>query len=88
MEFNQDFAQTLIDLKIDQKAFILLVDTILENSRLNYSKNGLMIDEEAPIYSIIRAFRLEEYNNRLNELKTEKIAEDLGAKVIKDEEVE
>ena len=79
---DKELSQIIVDLKIDQKAFVLLVDTILENSRLNYSGDGLRIENDSSIFSIIRAFRPEEYINRLSYLKTQKIAEDLEAKAI------
>jgi len=54
---------------IASKELNLLIDTILDNSTLSYDEKTLRIDDEAPIFSIIKAFNYDEYNIRLEELK-------------------
>lgn len=69
---DKELMQILVDLKIDSKAFTMLIDTILDNCRLNYSDDGLRIDSSEAILTVVKAFRCDEYNNRLEELKREK----------------
>lgn len=64
-----ELKERLTDLLVIERAYILLIDTILDNSILSYDEKSLRIDEEAPIFSIIKAFNNDEYNNRLSELK-------------------
>lgn len=76
-----ELKERLTELLVIERAYILLIDTILDNSILSYDEKSLRIDEEAPIFSIIKAFNNDEYNNRLKELKADKIAKELGAKL-------
>lgn len=62
--------EALVEAKIDSRALTILIDTILDNCYINY-RGSMVIDDDASkaILSVVRAFRNEEYNNRLNELK-------------------
>lgn len=71
MDMNKELLDDLVSLKIDAKALTLLVDTILDSCRIAYGGDGLRIDEDAPILTVVKAFRPDEYNNRYEQLKSE-----------------
>lgn len=50
----------------------LLIDLILDNSKLDYLDRGLTIDEDKAIIGVIRVIANFKYNRRLKELKEEK----------------
>lgn len=85
---DKELFDLMVNLKIEAKAFRVLVDTILENSRLGYCEDGLRLEDEAPIYAVIKAFAYDEYTNRMSDLRAEKIAAELGAKVVDEDEDE
>lgn len=67
---DKELMDILVNLKIDEKALTILVDTILDNCELiGYDGNNLRIISSSPIIAVIKAFRYDEYNNRLEELK-------------------
>ena len=46
-----------------------LIRTLIENTRLNYSKNDLRIDDDKnEIIALLKAFEPEEYAEQLNDL--------------------
>jgi hypothetical protein len=52
-----------------------LVDTILDNTKVDYSGETLTIVDSAPILAVVKAFYGDEYNNCLKERKGEREAE-------------
>lgn len=69
---DKELIDMIVNLKLDGKAFQVLVDTILDNARLGYDDESLMIKNDDAVLSVIRAFRPDEYNNRLAALKAER----------------
>lgn len=61
--------EALVEAKIDSRALTILVDTILDNCYLNYRGEIEIENASGAILAVVKAFRNEEYNNRLNELK-------------------
>lgn len=47
----------------------LLIDIILDNTRLTYDKEKLTIDDDNAVIQVIRVLQKERYNKRLEELK-------------------
>lgn len=47
----------------------LLIDLIINNSRLDYNGKNLRIDEEKPVIEVIKIIAKEKYENKLKELK-------------------
>lgn len=78
---DNELREILFDLKLDSTVLRALINTILDSARLDYKGEDLTISKDTRILAIIRAFYEDEYNNRLNGLKAEKIAKDLGAKI-------
>ena len=66
---DKELMDMLVSLKIDAQAFQTLVDTILDNCRLGYDNESLVISGDAEIIAIIKAFRNDEYLYRLKSLK-------------------
>ena len=76
---DNELMDILVNLKIDAKAFTLLVDTILDNCRLGYDNESLVINSDSAVFSVIKAFRPDEYNCRFDELKAEAAAKEKEA---------
>lgn len=70
--FDKELIDMIVNLKIDGKALNILIDTILDNCRLGYDDESLLIKNDEAVFSIIKAFRPDEYNNRLAALKAER----------------
>lgn len=51
----------------------LLIDLIINNSRLNYDKNDLRIDNDDTIMQVLKIIAKNKYENRLEDLKNQKI---------------
>ena len=68
---DKELLDLLVDLKLDARALQVLIDTILTNCRLGYDNESLIINDDAAIFAVVKAFREDEYRNRLNELKAE-----------------
>lgn len=66
---DKELMDLLVDLKINSRAFVLLANTILDNSRLGYDNESLVITGDTEIFAIIKGFYNDEYNYRLNSLK-------------------
>lgn len=47
----------------------LLIDIILENTRLSYDGKKLIIDDDNAVIQVIRILAKEKYNQRFKELK-------------------
>ena len=69
---DKELFDILVNLKIDSKTLQTLIDTILDNCRLGYDDNSLVINNDSEILSIIKVFRPDEYNNRFAALKAER----------------
>lgn len=69
---DKELIDMIVNLKLDGKALNVLIDTILDNCRLGYDDESLVIKNDEAVFSVIRAFRPEEYNNRLAALKAER----------------
>jgi hypothetical protein len=69
---DKELFDILVNLKIDSKALQTLIDTILDNCRLGYDDKSLVINNDEAVFSIIKAFRPDEYNNRFAALKAER----------------
>ena len=70
--FDKELIDMIVNLKFDSKALNVLIDTILDNCRLGYDDESLMIKNDEAVFSVVRAFRPDEYNNRLAALKAER----------------
>lgn len=70
--FDKELIDMIVNLKVDGKALNILIDTILDNCRLGYDDESLMIKNDDAVLSVIRAFRPDEYNNCLAALKEER----------------
>lgn len=70
--FDKALIDMIVNLKVDGKALNILIDTILDNCRLGYDDESLLIKNDDVVLSVIRAFRPDEYNNRLAALKAER----------------
>lgn len=69
---DKELIDMIVNLKVDGKALNILIDTILDNCRLGYDDESLLIKNDEAVFSIIKAFRPDEYNNRLAALKAER----------------
>ena len=73
---DENTINDLVKAKIAENYLTSLIDTILDNSRYNkYTRYGLTIDDEAVIYSLVKAIAPDEFNNRLIELGANDIEE-------------
>ena len=70
--FDKELIDLIVNMKVDCKALQVLIDTILDNARLGYDDESLMIRNDEAVFTVIKAFRRDEYDNRLNELKAER----------------
>ena len=68
---DKEIMELLINLKIDEKTLQLLIDIILDNARLAYDNESLVINNDSAVFAVIKAFRPDEYNNRFAALKAE-----------------
>lgn len=58
-----------------EKAKNTLIDTVLENTRLDYDGNELRIDSDTALIYLLKIEYPDEYRERLEELKTTRAAE-------------
>lgn len=71
----KEINEIIVDLKLKSKILRGLVDTILDNTKVDYSGETLTIADSAPILAVIKAFYGDEYNNCLKEKISEREAE-------------
>lgn len=71
----KEINEIIVDLKLNSKILRGLVDTILDNTKVDYSGETLTIADSAPILAVIKAFYGDEYNNCLKEKISEREAE-------------
>ena len=70
--FDKELIDMIVNLKFESKALNVLIDTILDNCRLGYDDESLLIKNDEAVFSVVKAFRPDEYNNRLAALKAER----------------
>lgn len=68
---DKELIDTIVNLKVESKTLRLLVDTILDSCRISYGGDGLRIDNDDRILTIVKAFYGDEYINKFNDLKEE-----------------
>jgi len=71
---DKELIEIIVNLKMESKILRGLVDVILDNTYLGYD-NSLKLANENRVLTVIKTFYIEEYNNRLRELKADKQAE-------------
>ena len=74
-ETLNEVSEIIVDLRLNSKILRGLVDTILDNTKVDYSGETLTIADSAPILAVITAFYGDEYNNCLKEKISEREAE-------------
>lgn len=79
----KEINEIIVDLKLNSKILRGLVDTILDNTKVDYSGETLTIVDSAPILAVIKAFYGDEYNNCLKEKISEREAEIAKLKELK-----
>lgn len=47
----------------------LIIDLIIDNSRLSYDKEKLMINDDSAVMQVIKIIAKEKYQNKFNQLK-------------------
>lgn len=74
---DENIINDLVKAKVSESYLTTLIDTILDNSRYNkYNRYGLTINDDAPIYALVKAIDPEAFNNRREAAKTCKDEED------------
>ena len=68
---DKELIDIIVSLKIESKTLRLLVDTILDSCRIAYGGEGLRIDNDDRILTIVKAFYGDEYIKKFNDLKEE-----------------
>ena len=71
-EIIDQLADAKSDAKLVNRITTALVDTILDNSSLAYSKDALRLESDSEMFAIIKAFFSDEYDERLRQLKAER----------------
>lgn len=66
---DRETINNLAELKVQSKILRGLVDVIFDSSRLNYDETSLVIDDDASIMAVLKAFYRDEFDNCLSELK-------------------
>ena len=72
---DNELNEIIVRLKLESKILRGLVDVILDNTYLGYDDNSLRLANEDRVLTVIKTFYIEEYNNRLRDLKADKQAE-------------
>ena len=66
---DRETINNLAELKVQSKILRGLVDVIFDSCRLNYDETSLVVDDDAPIMAVLKAFYRDEFDNCLSELK-------------------
>lgn len=66
---DRETINNLAELRVQSKILRGLVDVIFDSSRLNYDETSLVVDDDAPIMAVLKAFYRDEFDNCLSELK-------------------
>ena len=74
---DRETINNLADLKVQSKILRGLVDVIFDASRLNYDRTSLIIQDDAAIMAVLKAFYRDEFDNCVSELKIAAEAERL-----------
>lgn len=69
-----EIKEAIVNLKIDAKILRTLIDTILDACRLGYG-GDLRIYNDEKVFTVIKTFYPDEYNNRLESLKACEVKE-------------
>ena len=72
IESENYMIERLAEAKLESKIMTALIDTILDNSSLAYSKDELRLESDSEMFAIIKAFFSDEYDNRLTQLEAER----------------
>lgn len=75
-EFNLNNNEMKATIKFENNYLDLLIDLIINNSKLNYDKNDLRIYNEETIMQIIKIIAKDKYENRLEDLKNKETKKD------------
>lgn len=75
-----DTKDEISSLKANRASLDVLVDIILDNSRLDYGGEGLRIEDESAIFAYLRAICYRNYRSRIAELKAEREAKEKAIK--------
>ena len=66
---DRESINNLAELRVQSKILRGLVDVILDSCRLNYDETSLVVDDDAPIMAVLKAFYRDEFDNCVAELK-------------------
>ena len=66
---DRETINNLAELRVQSKILRGLVDVIFDSSRLNYDETSLVVDDDAPIMAVLKAFYRDEFDNCVSELK-------------------
>lgn len=68
---DKETMNEILNAKVDSLFLSVLVDTILDNTRLDYENNLELRDLKSEVITLIKAFRSDEYKERIAELLKE-----------------
>ena len=66
---DRETINNLAELKVQSKILRGLVDVIFDSSRLNYDGTSLIVEDDAAIMAVLKAFYRDEFDNCVKELK-------------------
>ena len=68
---DRETINNLAELKVQSKILRGLVDVIFDSSRLSYDGTSLIVEDDAAIMAVLKAFYREEFDNCVGALKIE-----------------
>ena len=66
---DRETINNLAELKVQSKILRWLVDVIFDSSRLSYDGTSLIVEDDAAIMAVLKAFYRDEFDNCLSDLK-------------------
>lgn len=66
---DRETINNLAELKVQSKILRGLVDVIFDSSRLSYDGTSLIVEDDAAIMAVLKAFYRDEFDNCVVELK-------------------
>ena len=66
---DRETINNLAELKVQSKILRGLVDVILDSCRLNYDHTSLVVEDDAAIMAVLKAFYRDEFDNCVAELR-------------------
>ena len=66
---DRETINNLAGLKVQSKILRGLVDVIFDSSRLSYDGTSLIVEDDASIMAVLKAFYRDEFDNCLSDLK-------------------